>query len=93
MGGRARIEPIGSRMFKVKIERETHVDPVTGFKQQTSFGWHVVNTETCAHTESSTNMDDYKKLKRVWRRSKEDFNSACRFMQFHDLFSVAGATI
>lgn len=49
--------------------------------------WFVRSIESLSDTIESTDMDDYKKLKRVWRKSKEDFDSACRFMTFKDLFN------
>lgn len=55
--------------------------------------WFVRNRESCADTESSHDMEAYRKLKSVWRKSKEDFESACRFMDFKDLFSTAGVKI
>lgn len=55
--------------------------------------WFVRDNETQASTNESSDWEDYYKLKRVWRRSKEDFDSACRFMKFNDLFSAAGVEV
>jgi hypothetical protein len=60
---------------------------------QRTGGWLVRNRETCADTRLSENWEDYYALKRVWRRSKEDFDSACRHMGFNDLFSTAGVKL
>lgn len=96
MGKQAKIEPIGSRTFEVVIKLRggmlAHVG-IGGIHEGIIDSWFVRNRETLADTEKSSNFDDYRKLKRVWRSSKEDFESACRFMEFHNLFSSAGVSL
>lgn len=55
--------------------------------------WYVRDRQSCADAPVSFAMDDYNSLKRVWRRSKEDFESACRFMEVNNLFSQAGVQL
>lgn len=80
--GHIKITPIRSANFEVII-----VCDGSGMRA----GWYVRNLISAAHTSDFTDFDDqYRRLKRVWRKSKEDFDSACRFMDFHNLFSTAG---
>lgn len=55
--------------------------------------WGVMDTETLAETKTSTDFEHYRSLKRTWRRSKEEFEALCKFMEFKDLFSTAGVKI
>lgn len=83
--GRIKITPIRSANFEVVI-----VHGEAGVRT----GWYVRNLRSAAHTSDFPNFDDdYRSLKRVWRKSKDDFDSACRFMKFHDLFSAAGVSV
>lgn len=92
-----KITSIKSREFELKIVMGDgyydNSDLVTVYIKPEPIGWYVRNRETCADTKTSSNFDDYKKLKRVWRKSKEDFDSACRFMDFNNLFSTAGVNL
>lgn len=96
MARKPKIEPIASRNFvvmltagKLVIDRSDLVTVcVAGQKH-----WLVRNIETLAETAPSNDFDQYYKLKRVWRKSKEDFDSACRFMDYKDLFSTAGVKL
>ena len=83
MARKPKIEPIDSRNYSVVI---AHRDSV--FRM-----WFVRARESCASTQPSADMEAYYKLKRVWRKSKQDFDSACRFMDFSDLFSTAGVKL
>ncbi len=49
--------------------------------------WFVRSIESLSDTKECSDMDAYKKLKRVWRKSKENFDNACRCMDFLDLFN------
>lgn len=83
--GRIKITPIRSANFEVVI-----VHGEAGVR----LAWYVRNIVSAAHTSDFMDFEDaYRRLKRVWRRSKEDFDSACRFMDFHDLFSAAGVKL
>ncbi len=97
MARKPKFEPIGSRNFEVVTVHEDMADcsdtAVTAWVTTNARHWYVRNRETCASTQPSTDLEAYYKLKRVWRRSKEDFDSACRFMDFGDLFSTAGVKL
>lgn len=69
-----------SRKYTVHINR----------KEDGIMQWSVMDAETMAETNMSQDFDHYRALKRTWRRSKEDFDSLCRFMDYKDLFSTAG---
>lgn len=87
-----KIEPIGSRDFRVIIiyGEEENTEHTAWIEKRY---WFVRNRETCASTNPSTDLEAYYALKRVWRKSKEDFESACRFMDFADLFSTGGVRL
>lgn len=78
MPRKVKIHALRSRNYELLIENK---EPLL---------WFVRDVETCADTNNSSSYDDYRILKRTWRRSKEDFESACRFMEFNNLFSNAG---
>ena len=83
MARKPRIEPIHSRQFEIIIGGEICAQKY----------WFARNRKSCASTESSFDFGAYYSLKRVWRKSKEDFDSACRFMDFNDLFSITGVRL
>ncbi len=49
--------------------------------------WFVRNRDTLADTADSNDLEAYKGLKRVWRKSKEGFDMRCAAMKFRDLFN------
>lgn len=84
--GRLKITPIRSANFEVVIIHSVGEERSVWYA-----GWYIRNLVSLAHTSDFTDFEDeYRRLKRVWRKSKEDFDSACRFMDFHNLFSHAG---
>lgn len=83
MARKPRIEKIFSRHFTVIIREDVY-----GHKD-----WFVRDNETLADTDMSRDYEAYYSLKRVWRKSKENFDSACRFMEFNNLFSKAGVKL
>lgn len=99
MGRKSKIEPICSRFYQVVlVYRPMNPLPYTPKAGDTEIinvigGWFVRNRETCADTAISTDLDEYRQLKRIWRRKKDDFDSACRFMDYNNLFSAAGVTL
>lgn len=81
---------------KVKIEKlmsRRYTCMVVTRQSDGAVQWFVRDRDSMADTEVSHSIEDYTKLKRVWRKSKEDFESACRFMDFHNLFTQAGVKL
>lgn len=53
--------------------------------------WHILNMRTLSHTDDFSDIDnDYRALKKTWRKSKCEFDLACSKARFNDLFSHAG---
>ena len=94
MARKPKIEPIKSENYQVCIEMIDKVDPLMNNQlYHAPHGWFVRERTKCAETKTSQNWEDYYALKRVWRKSKLDFESACRFMDFKGLFSTAGVKL
>lgn len=85
MARKPKIEPIASANFYVFIDYSNAPGHWAS--------WIVHDRKTCAETERCTDFEEYYALKRVWRKSKIDFESACRFMEFGNLFSRAGVKL
>lgn len=86
MARKPRIEPIASRNFQIVVSRDIKA-MIDGNLCIPPRQWYARNLETCADTEFWDDFEAYYRLKRIWRRSKEKFDSACRQMDFIDLFS------
>lgn len=80
MAGKIKIQNITSREFTLIVCQHHQANDGRGY-------WYVRNRESGSDTAVSYSFEDYRALKRVWRKSKEDFESACRFMNFNTLFS------
>lgn len=89
-----RIEPLKSANFEVIICAE--ISEIERFENGVRWhetgenNWVVRDRAVGNETGPSNDWEGYYALKRVWRRSREDFDSACRFMTFRDLFSTVG---
>ncbi len=94
MARKAKIEPIKSENFEVLIDSRNVDSPevykIPGRAHTYELLWVVRDRVSLSEAGAFTNFDDYGKLKRVWRRSKTDFDSACRNMDFNTLFTAAG---
>lgn len=81
MARKIKIENLPSQFYELRIVRSVGDD---------DWGYVVMDRTTCAETAISHDRDGYRSIKRLWRRSKTDFDSFCRTLKFKDLFSHAG---
>ena len=75
MARKAKIEPISSRNYSIRIAENF---------------WWVVKNESGAETADSFDFDEYRKLKRIWRKSKTEFEDILSKMQYRNLFNRQG---
>ena len=55
----------------------------------TPSGWYVSKRDSGAET-APMDIATYPALKRIWRKSKHQFDAICRAMDFENLFSRRG---